>query len=598
LNVKTTFLPSLFSRTILYSVTALVVLVSIVIFLSNRSDKQPEGDRENGGLFLPGGFNALVVVDSIGKARHLAVNENGDIYVKLRDAAPKQGNVALRDIDGDGKADSIAKFGDYEVTPGYGPTGMRIYNGYLYFSTGGTVFRNKLTTGKLVPESKIEVILTDDYKNDIHHYEHIAKPMAFDDQGNMYVPFGSPGDCCQVKEREPGSLGEDPCPELEEHGGIWQFRADKTGQTIKQGKRYATGIRSAVAIDWNHHDNTLYAVQQGRDNLFRSWPELYSQWQSALLPSEEFLRIKEGTDAGWPYYYYDQMQGKKLLNPEYGGDGKKEGKGREYAQPLHGFPGHFAPNDLLFYTGDQFPERYKNGAFIAFHGSTIRAPYSQGGYFIGFVPFKNGAPSGPWEVFADGFAGVDTIVNTSNAAYRPMGLAIGPDGSLYISDSEKGKIWRVMYKGDKKKFGPAELAEMQKRKETQPNIKTPDEVTENLERGNLLAGGKLYTTYCGNCHQGNGKGDGTRYPPLDNSEWVRGDTKILAAIVLNGLSGPITVNGVGYNGVMPANSFLKDEDIALILSYVRQNFKNNAGFVKPELVARVRRDSTNIKRKV
>src|SRR5690606_38191074 len=138
------------------------------------------------------------------------------------------------------------------------------------------------------------------------------------------------------------------------------------------------------------------------------------------------FKVTEGSDGGWPYVYYDYMQGKKLVNPEYGGDGKKEPT-KEYLQPLVGFPGHFAPNDLFFYTGDQFPEHYKNGAFIAFHGSTIRAPYPQGGYFIGFVPFKDGAPSGDWEVFADGFPVVDTIVNTSDAAYRPMGIAMGPD---------------------------------------------------------------------------------------------------------------------------------------------------------------------------
>ena len=147
---------------------------------------------------------------------------------------------------------------------------------------------------------------------------------------------------------------------------------------------------------------------------------------------------------------------------------KRKGKGAEYTQPIIGFPGHFAPNDLLFYTGNQFPEHYKNGAFIAFHGSTSSAPYPQSGYFIGFVPFKNGKPSGPWEVFADGFAGVDTVVNTSDAKYRPMGLSMGPDGSLYISDSEKGKIWRVIYKGDKAKFGEAQLAEMGKEKNTLP----------------------------------------------------------------------------------------------------------------------------------
>jgi glucose/arabinose dehydrogenase len=95
------------------------------------------------------------------------------------------------------------------------------------------------------------------------------------------------------------------------------------------------------------------------------------------------------------------MQEKKLLNPEYGGDGKKEGDGAKYEQPLVAFPAHWAPNDILFYTGNQFPDHYKNGAFIAFHGSTIRAPYSQEDILLHSCRFKDGEPSGEWEVFAE-----------------------------------------------------------------------------------------------------------------------------------------------------------------------------------------------------
>ncbi len=281
------------------------------------------------------------------------------------------------------------------------------------------------------------------------------------------------------------------------------------------------------------------------------------------------------------------MQGKKLLNPEYGGDGKKQGKGAEYEQPIIGFPGHWAPNDLHFYQGDQFPARYKNGAFIAFHGSTIRAPYPQAGYFVAFVPFKNGSPSGPWEVFADGFAKVDTIINTADAKARPMGIAMGPDGSLYISDSVKGKIWRIMYKGDRNKFGKAQLALMEKRK-LRSNIKTPDIVKDNMEKKLMAAGEKAYQLYCGACHQGDGKGDGSRFPPLAGSPTVIGDKKKLIEVVMNGLSGPLTVNGVEYNGVMPAHNFLKNEEVAQILTYIRMSFGNKANSVGVGEVNKVR----------
>ena len=148
-----------------------------------------------------------------------------------------------------------------------------------------------------------------------------------------------------------------------------------------------------------------------------------------------------------------------------------------YADPIYGLPAHWAPNDLLFYTGNMFPDRYKNGAFIAFHGSTNRAPYPQAGYVIGFIPFKDGLPSGNLEIFADGFANVEIIKDVKDAMYRPMGLAEGPDGSLYVSESKKGKIWRVIFDANKKEFGDKNLENMERRKYL-PHIKTPTEFTD------------------------------------------------------------------------------------------------------------------------
>ncbi|RAJ90882.1 glucose/arabinose dehydrogenase [Larkinella arboricola] len=576
---------SLFSATVLAGVSVLFWA------FSSSSDRLPAGDADNGKLFLPDGFQAVVVVDSVGKGRHIAVNDNGDIYMKLRGVTPEGGSVALRDTNGDGKADIIRHFGDYKDPQSYG-TAMRIHNGYLYYSTATTVYRNKLVKGQLVPNSKTEVVLTDDYPSKPYRVEHVAKPVTFDDKGFMYVPFGAPGDVCQVESRKPGSPGKMPCEELDWHGGVWKFDANKLNQVQKDGVRYATGIRSIVAMDWNKQDGNLFALQHGRDSFTRIWPDLYSPWQSAVLPSEEFFKVTEGMDGGWPYYYYDQIQGKKVLNPEYGGDGKKEGKASEVAKPIIGFPGHWAPNDLVFYTGNQFPERYKNGAFIAFHGSTIRAPYPQSGYFVCFVPFKNGLPSGPWEVFADGFAQLETIVSTADAHARPVGLSIGPDGSLYVSESVRGKIWRIMYKGDKKKFGARQLAAMEKRKLTSNNIRMPDEIKDNLQKDNLQAGAKLYNTYCGPCHLNDGNGDGNRFPPLVASEWVSGNSRKLIEVVLKGLSGPITVKGKPYSGVMPAHDFLNDEDAAQILTYIRMGFKNNASAISAAEVKSVRSSLT------
>ena len=549
-------------------------------------------DPDNGGLFLPGNFVALVVTDSIGPARHIAVNDNGDIYVKLRYSKKGEGgNVAIRDINNDGKADSIVRFGDYD-NKGSLANAMRIHNGYLYFASELVIYRNKLTPGELVPQSKTEIVLTDDHKHGAHW--HITKPMAFDDKGNMFVPFGAPSNACQDLIRTPGGTpgfaGLDPCPELEDHAGIWQFDADKIGLTQRDGRKFATGIRSVVAMDWYIADKNLYVVMHGRDDLHMLWPDKFNSWQSAILPSEEFLRVNDGNDFGWPYSYYDQEQKKHMLAPEYGGDGKIPARDSSLQAPAMGFPGHWAPNDLLFYKGNQFPERYKQGAFIAFHGSTNRTPYPQAGYFICFVPFVNGMPTGEWEVFADGFAGVDPIINVSDAAYRPMGLATGPDGSLYVSDSRKGKIWRIMYKGDKNKFGSTDLAAMEKRK-TLSHIRTPDEVEDNLYKDKAIPGARVYSVYCVSCHQRNGKGDGNRFPPLDSSEWVMGDKKRLIEVVLNGLNRPIEVKGKPFNNLMPPYSFLRDEELAEVLTYIRQHFNNNSSAVTVEDVSEIRKIS-------
>ncbi len=570
-----------------------LLFISALLFQCTNKTDLPAGDPGNGGLLLPDGFEALVVADSTGKARHLAVNTNGDIYIKLVSSEKGKSIVALRDTTGDGKADIQVNFGGRDTARTYYGTGMTIHNDYLYYSSATEVFRNKLSGEKLIPESEAEVVFTDDHEHGIHW--HITKPVAFDNKGHMFIPFGAPSNACQdigaTPNGAPGGKGLDPCPELDEHGGIWRFDAGKTGLKQKDGIRYATGIRSVVAMDWNNDDEQLYLVMHGRDNLYSLFPNLFTPWQSALLPAEEFLRVREGAHFGWPYCYYDQLQQRKVLAPEYGGDGQIAGRCENADAPLMGFPGHWAPNDLLFYHGDQFPVRYKQGAFIAFHGSTNRAPYSQSGYIVCFIPFVNGEPTGKWEVFADGFSGADTLVNTRDALYRPVGLATGPDGSLYISDSNKGKIWRILYKGDRGTFGEAQLETMEHRKNAM-HIRTPDEVKDNLQL-NIPADQKLYNTFCGTCHQQNGKGAAGRFPTLAGTEWVTGDKSRLIGVALNGITGPIEVNGEPYNGVMPAHGFLNDADLATILTYIRQHFGNQSSSVSAEEVKNARKQNTH-----
>lgn len=416
---------------------ALFIIVLTLLNACNSSPKETiEQDKDNAELKLPEGFSALVYADDIGNARHLAINDNGDVYVSLSRLKNNGGVVCLRDEDKNGRADLIKYTGKFEGT------GIEIHDGYLYFGVDTMIVRYKLNPGEIMPAENYEIIAGGfDAQT-----QHAAKTFTFDKQENMYVNVGAPSNACQENDRTKGSPGMDPCPILELHGGIWRFKAGQQNQNqAKDGYRFATGIRNAVAINWNNQEDKLYALQHGRDQLSQLYPQYYTDAQSAELPAEEFLLVEDGSNFGWPYCYYDEQQKKKVLGPEYGGDGKKIDRCASSNDPILAFPGHLAPNDVLFYTGDMFPEKYKNGAFIAFHGSWNRAPKPQEGFYVAFVPFKGSVPAGEWEIFASGFAGVDQVNSTNDAKHRPCGLAQAPDGSLFVSDDVKGRIYRIMY---------------------------------------------------------------------------------------------------------------------------------------------------------
>ncbi len=386
-------------------------------------------------LQLPEGFRAEVYADSLGYGRHMASRENGDLYLRLSEPKNAFSIVALRDADSNGSPDQIKYFEELN-----GGTGIKVHNGYLYFSTNTQVFRRRFKGAELVPSGDRELILTLAEQN-----QHAAKPIAFDAQDNMYITIGAPSNACQDPDRKPGVAGQDPCPLLETSGGIWRFSASRLNQTFEDGERFATGIRHSVGITYNHKQEKLYAMQHGRDQLHEFWPEYYSKKESAELPAEEFLRVEKNSDFGWPYCYYDHKRKVKLLNPEYGGNTDSTGRCSSKDYPLMGFPGHWAPNALEFYHGDQFPISFKGGAFIAFHGSWNRAPFPQQGYRVIFVPFSGNDPISGYQSFATGFAGSDAINFPGDAKYRPCGLAVSKDGSLMISDSRAGRIWRISY---------------------------------------------------------------------------------------------------------------------------------------------------------
>ena len=423
-------------RTLSFHTLCATTLAATSLFAASSASAADSCD--NAGLDLPEGFCATVFAEDAGAPRHLAVADNGTVYVNLANDVDGHGLMALRDSDDDGVADERTTFGEG------GGTGLAIHDGWLYAATVTDIYRYKLDDN-LAPEGEPEHIVSGLPQQS----SHAARGLAISDDGQLYVNNGAPSNACQENDRQPGSKGQDPCPLLDNHGGIWQFSATETGQTFKPKTEYATGLRNMFALDW--YAGQLYGVQHGRDQLHSNWPEKFTQEQSAHLPAEELFAIDEGDHFGWPFCYYDPKQDKKVLGPEYGGDGNKVGQCADYEQPLAAYPAHWAPMDILFYDGDGFGTQYDGGAFIAFHGSWNRAPSPQAGYRVIYQPMENGKASGDYEDFAGaaGFTGSgETVASPGGAEHRPAGLAHGPEGALYISDDAGGTVFKVTRASD------------------------------------------------------------------------------------------------------------------------------------------------------
>jgi mono/diheme cytochrome c family protein len=273
---------------------------------------------------------------------------------------------------------------------------------------------------------------------------HPMRPFAIDAHGHLYLDVPSPTNSCQKEDRVPNSPGVDPCIDLQTRGGVWRYDARKVGQVFSAANRYATGIRNAEGYGIDNSSGRVFVTQHGRDQLHTNWPGVIKdQDKEATLPSEELLLLEEHGDYGWPTCYYDPFLSKLVLAPEYGGDGSSQGRCADKLAPIAVFPAHWAPNDMVFYAATQFPRRYRKGIFIAFHGSWDRAPYAQGGYNIVFQGLDGMKAAGACEIFAAGFAGPNE--SPATAEHRPTGLAIGPDGTLYVADDAHGRIYRITY---------------------------------------------------------------------------------------------------------------------------------------------------------
>ncbi len=559
------------------------VVVSPAVAQTGGSPQSCAGD--NGGITLPSGFCASVFADNIGHARQMVFAPNGVLYANTwsgryyHNDTPHPGGflVALKDTKGDGHADVNIRFGDTREQGSAGGTGIAFYNGALYAEVNDRIVRYALPQGAVAPSGQPDVIisglpLTGD---------HPMHPFRIDGDGHLYVDLGSATNSCQRENRMPNSPGISPCKELETRAGIWRYDANRTGQRFSPAERFATGLRNGEGIAFDS-SGRLLATQHGRDQLRENFSKLYTPEQGANEPAEELVQLTQGADYGWPYCYYDLTQNKLVLAPEYGGDGGKAvGLCANKQAPIAAFPAHWAPNDLAIYKAEQFPTAYRGGAFIAFHGSWNRAPFPQGGYNVVFQPLANGRASGPYVVFADGFAGA--VEEPGQAAHRPSGLAIGADGALYISDDKRGRIWRVTYQGPATASLQAAASPSAKPQTSTAAVQPPEGIhprageqaalpiapgttAAEVAFGERIYHGQVASAPCEGCHGTDGKGT-PQGPDLTSNKWLWGDGSLpsIKHIVAAGIPKPKQ-----YETPMPpmGGADLSDSQVSAVAAYV------------------------------
>ncbi|HEY1410812.1 MAG TPA: PQQ-dependent sugar dehydrogenase [Rhodopila sp.] len=564
-----------------------VSLVVTALFLAPATPARAQNacPGDNGGITLSPGFCATVFADHLGHVRHMAVTPKGVVYANTwsgryyhNDTPPPGGFlIALQDTKGDGKADKIERFGPSAADGDHGGTGVALYKDYVYAETNDRIVRYRLPTNGIVPTGTAETVvsglpLTGD---------HPMHPIAIDARGNMYVDLGSATNSCQSQNRMPNVPGLNPCTELLTRAGTWLYSADKLNQHFSPAERFSTGLRNGEGISFDSAGRII-ATQHGRDQLSENFSKFYNANQGANEPAEELVQLNRGADFGWPECYYDYDQKKLVLAPEYGGNGGKTvGVCAQKQEPIAAFPGHWAPNDMLIYEGHQFPAAYKDGAFIAFHGSWNRAPAPQGGYNVVFQPLANGKASGAFVVFADGFAGGHK--EPGRADHRPTGLAVGPDGALYIADDAAGRIWRVTYQGGNKASGiaaaaPAPHVAMASGSATavppegiHPDAGAPLPVPpggspDQVALGDRIFHGEADGGTCAGCHSADGKGTSVGSDLADGHWlWGNGSVQAITQTIIHGVPHP-----KDHTGAMPPEGGvqLSQADLAAVADYV------------------------------
>jgi glucose/arabinose dehydrogenase len=344
-----------------------------------------------GSLRVPEGFTVSVFAEGLGKPRMIAAAPDGAVYVTRREPGDLW---LLRDADGDGKAEHREAVLTRKDLHGVAVEAETIY----LVAIREALVAPRKADGTLGPPRTIANGLPD-------AGQHPNRTIALGPDGKAYLSVGSTCNACREPNPESATL----------------LRLAKGGGTRE---RVATGLRNTIGFDWHPATGALWGVDHGIDYLGDDEQK------------EELNRIEEGEDYGWPYAYADGQVYQAIEPPP---DGSKEERAAKSRKPALLLVAHSAPMQMAFYAGEQFPERFRGGAFVTLHGSWNRKPPS--GYEVVFVRFDAaGEPTG-LEPFLTGFLAQDGEEFT--AFGRPCGLAVMPDGSLLVGDDANGVVYRV-----------------------------------------------------------------------------------------------------------------------------------------------------------
>ena len=374
---------------------ALSALVALVVQPPQTPQKLPLEQ-----IRLPAGFVIELYASGVRNARQMALGDKGTLFVGSRGAGAV---YAVVDKDGDKKADQV-----YTIASGLAsPSGIAYRDGALYVAAVSRVIRFDGIESKL-DSPPAPVVVNDKLPKETSHG---WKYLAFGPDGLLYVPVGAP---CNICDR----TGED-----ERFATITRMKPDGTGQDV-----FARGIRNTVGFDWHPKTRELWIAENGRDMMGDD------------VPPDELLRAhKPGLHFGFPFCH-----GGDTPDPEFGAKRPCS----DFEPPAMKLDAHVAAIGMKFYTGQMFPEEYRNQIFIAEHGSWNRSQPL--GYRIMLVKL-DGNKTVSYTPFAEGWLrgiGSSRGSRTIGDAWgRPADVLVMPDGSLLIADDEADAIYRVTYKG-------------------------------------------------------------------------------------------------------------------------------------------------------